>query len=237
MTFSRSDRLLVIAPHPDDEVLGCGGLIKKIKDVGGKVYILYLTIGETTEYSSYGVTSSKQRETEIKSVTKFFAVDKFKVAFPGNENHLRLDSLSQLDLISTIERGKDVSLDAIKPTIIAFPKGTDYNQDHRAAHMAVISACRPAPDTFKSSPNMILGYEFTGTTEWGVGTNERNNIFVPLSPNELKTKRKAMELYESQVREAAHTRSLENIESLARIRGAMAGSDYAEAYHGYRIVI
>src|SRR4051812_37714177 len=126
----RKQKLLVVAPHPDDEILGCGGLIKKIKDAGGKVYVLFLTVGTTADYSRSGKSTDEERIQEIENVAKYLDFDGFEIAFPGNEYHLRLDTLPQKDVIGAIEKNTSVSIDVIKPTIIATTHPNDYNQDH-----------------------------------------------------------------------------------------------------------
>ena len=84
----RDQTLLIIAPHPDDEILGCGGLIKRIKEEGGKVYVLFMTVGTTVDYSSKGKSSYQERIKEIEKVAKFMQYDDYAIAFPGNNHHL-----------------------------------------------------------------------------------------------------------------------------------------------------
>ena len=106
--------LLVMAPHPDDEVLGCGGLIKRIKDNGGKVYVVFLTVGNTKDYSKSGSSTIQERIKEIEKVAKFLKYDDYKIVFPGDEFHLKLDQMPKKDLISEIENGQRISLNKIK---------------------------------------------------------------------------------------------------------------------------
>src|SRR3989344_4705017 len=137
ITLARQ-RLLVIASHPDDEIFGCGGLIYRIKNEGGKVFVLFLTVGTTKDFSKKGVSTIDERMREIERAAKFLRFDGYRVAFPGNEFHLLLDSLPIKRVIDEIERGPDVSIEAVRPTIIAVPTSFDYNQDHRVANQAVI---------------------------------------------------------------------------------------------------
>src|SRR3989344_9283508 len=78
-------RLLVVAPHPDDEVIGCGGLIQKIKEGSGKVYILFLTVGETRDFSKKGISSLATRKKEIEKVAKFLQYDDYDIALEGEQ--------------------------------------------------------------------------------------------------------------------------------------------------------
>src|SRR4051812_37271375 len=82
--------LLVISPHPDDEVLGSGGLIKRIKDEGGKVYVLFLTVGVTVEYSQKGISTESERLKEIEEAAKYLKYDDYRIVFIGEDYHLKL---------------------------------------------------------------------------------------------------------------------------------------------------
>ncbi len=101
----QDETLLIIAPHPDDEVLGCGGLIKKIKKQGGKVYVLFLTVGDTEDYRKEGLSTSSERMREIERVAKFMKYDDYRVAFPGNKYHLQLDNVPQIEIMKELENG------------------------------------------------------------------------------------------------------------------------------------
>ena len=155
-----NERLLVVAPHPDDEVFGCGGLIHEVKKAGGKVYVLYLTVGTTKDFSKKGESTADERLSEVEKVVDFFGIDGHRIVFPGDKFHLQLDVLPQKQLIHEIERGESISIEALKPTIVASPSPHDYNQDHRAAHTALITAIRPVPNVHKYTPPVILEYEF-----------------------------------------------------------------------------
>src|SRR3972149_8324226 len=154
----KKQTLLVIAPHPDDEVIGCGGLIKKIKDSGGQVYVLYITVGDTKDFSKKGFSSSKKRQKEINEVVKFLEIDGWDIAFLGNDYHLRLDILGQKALMDKLERESKVSIEKIKPEIVAFPSPISYNQDHRIVAEASVASLRPAPQK-KHIVETVLIYE------------------------------------------------------------------------------
>lgn len=229
----KNQKLLIVSPHPDDEVLGCGGLIKKIKDAGGEVYVLFLTVGDTQEYSARGVSNGHERVSEISRAAKFLKYDNYQILFEGNTFHLRLDSVPQIDLVSKIEE----SLNRIKPTIVAMPPRQDYNQDHRAAAQALISATRPAPEDFKPFQKLVLTYESVPVANWAYPQVDAPNFFIPLTEDELKAKLKALSLYKSQVRKGAHPRSIRSMKNLAKFRGMQIGQQYAEAYFCHRNVL
>jgi LmbE family N-acetylglucosaminyl deacetylase len=233
----RNQTLLIISPHPDDEVLGCGGLIQKIKENGGKVYILFLTVGVTMDYSELGISTAQERLNEIEKVTKYLKYDGFRIAFFGDDYHLKLDQVPQKDIINEIENGKEISLNTIKPTIVAAPARSDYNQDHFVATQAVLAATRPAPNNMKHLSPIVLGYESVQTAGWWDNNSDYQNIFLPMSDKELTRKTKALQLYKTQVREGHHPRSVQSIRNLAYYRGMFAGEKAAEAYIGYRIIL
>ena len=82
-------RLMILAPHLDDEVLGCGGLIHRVKQAGGEVFVLFMTVGTTQDYSQAGVSSAERRRAETEEAAAFFGYDGYHLAFPGEEHHLR----------------------------------------------------------------------------------------------------------------------------------------------------
>lgn len=234
LNFSKQ-RLLIVAPHPDDEVLGCAGLIQKVKEQGGKVYVLFLTVGITSDLSKKGISTSRERIKEIKKVAKFLDYDSWRIAFVGNQYHLKLHTVPISDIIYQIEGHEDISIKTIQPTIVATTQMHDYNQDHRTCFEAVMAATRPAPHTLKPLINFILGYEFAGSAGWGILPSYRPNFFLQLTKVELQTKIKAMNLYLSQKRTRTHSRSSDSISALAHFRGIHCSVTASEAYYIYRL--
>ncbi|MBI3282636.1 PIG-L family deacetylase [Candidatus Curtissbacteria bacterium] len=229
-----AQKLLIIAPHPDDEVIGCGGLIKRIKDSGGKVYVLYLTVGDTRDFTKKGLSTGDEREKEIEAVVKYLKIDGWDLAFAGNDYHLQLDKLGQKALMDVIERDSKVSIENIKPTIVAIPCAGSYNQDHKIAAPAAFATLRPTPTSSKHFVETILEYE-EPADNWSFKASNLN-FFVALFREELDAKLVALKLYKSQLREAPHMRSAEIIRALAKLRGAQIGSNFAEAFKLYRAV-
>jgi len=229
-------RLLVIAPHPDDEVIGCGGLIQKIKENGGKVFVLFLTVGDTKDFSEKGKSSASSRKKEIEHVAKFLKYDNYHIAFPGNKYHLKLDSLGQLALMNMIERESKVSIEKVKPTIVAFPSPTSYNQDHHMAALAAHAALRPAPNSLKHFVNIVLSYEEVGDL-WSLSANFTPNLLIPLSIEELDKKLTAIKLYITQYRKEPSTRSKETIMAHSKLLGSLCGNQYAEGFKTQRIFL
>ncbi len=230
MSFPKDRTLLVVAPHPDDEIFGCGGLIRRVKEAGGKVFVLYLTVGTTKDFSKKGQSTIEERMKEIARVAKLMRFDGYKVAFPGNDYHLQLDAVPQKVLINEIERGEGISLEAIKPTTLAIPSAHDYNQDHRAANRAAITATRPVPGHYKHFVPTVLEYEFPYFTWTSEADKPTPNIFVSMDHKTLALKLKALSIYKSQMKVKNGPISVEGARTLAHMRGIHAGCDAAEAF-------
>ena len=229
----KKQKLLVIAPHPDDEVIGCGGLIAKIKDAGGFVYVLFLTVGDTRDFTKVGLSTAEERLKEIEAVAKFLKYDGWDLAFEGNDYHLRLDTLGQKALMDVIERDSKVSIEKVKPTIIAFTSFQSYNQDHRIAAFSAHASARPQPKGAKHFVETVLSYE-EPQDQWSLMKSPDPNFFVELSKSDLNAKENAISLYKSQARPAPSVRAQETIEALARLRGSQCGASYAEGFTAYR---
>lgn len=235
MLSLKNQKLLVIAPHPDDEVIGCGGLIRKIKDEGGKVYVLFLTVGDTKDFTKKGLSTLSERINEIEHVSKLLTFDKYDIALTGNERHLKLDTFGQKRLMDIIERKSKVSIEKIKPTMLAFPSSSSYNQDHRISSLAAHAAMRPASTRHKHFIPIVLAYEEAADT-WNMKNREETNFFLSLNRNQLNEKLKALGLYKSQLRSTPNLRAIKTLKALAILRGAQSSSNFAEGFTAYRIV-
>jgi N-acetylglucosamine malate deacetylase 1 len=229
-----TQRLLVLAPHPDDEVIGCGGLISRIKDAGGEVFVQMLTVGDTRDASPDGYSSADERGTEIARVAELLGYDDYELVFPGNTHHLRLDAIPQAALIEAIEESGTCSIRALRPTIVALPDPASYNQDHRAAATAAVSALRPGDRGLRHQPGVVLVYE-QAADQWTVGHGLTPNVSVALEEHHLEAKLEAMRTYKSQVRDHPNTRSVEGLVAMAHYRGVQAGTARAEAFRALRL--
>ncbi len=226
----KDKKILIIAPHPDDEVFGCGGLISRAKREGAKVYVLYITVGTTKDFSKKGVSTEKERVKEIATVAKFLKLDGYRLAFPGNDYHLQLDAVPQKKLIHEIEQGKDISLESLKPTIVITCSNHDYNQDHRAVSQSVMTATRPAPAEYKSLQKLVLTHEYAYTAWTDRESQPVPTFTVELSKKDLATKLKALSLYKSQLKHPHGPLSIHAVKTLAYLRGIQAGTNIAEAF-------
>lgn len=230
-------RVLVIAPHPDDEVFGCGGLIYRLKQTGAAVHVLYMTVGTTADFSARGQSTASERLAEVEHVAVALRFDSHMVAFPGDQFHLKLDAVPRRELVHAIERGCALSLEKLRPDVVIAPSSGDYNQDHQAVYEATMTALRPGAPEYKAFPAVVLTYELPYEA-WSVADAQlAPNLLVPLPPDALVAKLGALELYRSQLKSMNGPVSLRGAERLARYRGLLCGAEAAEGFHVKRFVV
>ena len=210
-------KILVIAPHPDDEVLGCGGTIVKHSENGDEVYLIIATKAYTPDWSEEFI---KNREKEIKESNKILGIKK---TYFLNYPTVKLDTIPQKDLNDSIAK----IVNKIKPDIAYIPFKGDLNKDHRLLFEASLVALRPINHKVKK----ILSYEILSETEWGQEIEVfKPNVYVDITTT-FNKKIEAMKAYESELREFPHPRSLKAIEALAIKRGSEVGVKYAESFY------
>lgn len=224
--------LLVIAPHPDDEIIGCGGLITKVKKAGGKVFVMVVCVGNQKQYGT--VSETNTRKSELKHVMEFLKIDDYDLLFEDDERHLRLDTLPLKELIDLFESGSKVSINKVKPTIVAIPFGGSYFQDHNTVFSAAFAACRPKPQDIKHMTDTVLVYTVP-IDGWSTSRFEPN-FFVDIS-NEIEIKLKALSLYKSQAHPDPHPCSIDNVKRINGINGTLAGLRVAESFMCLRNIL
>ncbi|MCU7843916.1 MAG: PIG-L family deacetylase [Candidatus Thiodiazotropha sp. (ex Monitilora ramsayi)] len=230
-------KALVIAPHPDDEVFGCGGLIHRIKREGGKVYVMYMTVGTTTDFSAKGKSTAEERIDEIKDVVNYLNIDGYDIALAGDRYHLKLDAAPQKELIHAIERGSKLALTSIKPDVVVTTSNQDYNQDHRAVFEATVTALRPASLRQKPFQPILCTYELPYHA-WNTSEALSSpTLYIKLDESDLSAKIEALQLYRSQLKEPDSPLSIHGVKTLANYRGLQCGVTAAEAFCLRRLAI
>lgn len=221
------NKILVVAAHPDDEVLGAGGTILKHAQSGDQVSILLLGDGVTSRGA--GPAEIKARQDQASRAAKRLGIKKvFLEALPDN----KFDSVPLLEIVKKVE----MVLDQIKPSVVYTHFGNDLNIDHRLTFQAVMTACRPQPKFFVKK---ILSFEVLSSTEWQA--KKKNKLFCPTEYNDIgkfiDKKIKAIEIYSDELKAYPHPRSKEGIKILAQYRGLEVGFKYAEAFEIVRNII
>ena len=219
-------KILVVAAHPDDEVLGCGGTIARHADSGDQVEVLIVAEGSTSRQQKR---DRAQVRDELSSLANAAQIAGSILGAAGVElldlPDNRLDSLNRLDLIKRVEE----FVERHQPECVYVHHAGDVNIDHRRLHEAVVTACRPTPGHVVKR---LLSFEVASSTEWqppGSGPAFHANWFVDIS-DQWARKREALAAYSSEMRDWPHARSLDAIEHLARWRGAQVGVEAAEAF-------
>lgn len=234
--FLKGQRLLVIAPHADDETFGCAGTMARVKSLGGEVYVIVCSVGDLKHYDGKReIVTGNRRIEELQRVMEFLQVDDWEVLYRDADSHLRLDAIPRRDLISKFERDSRLALDRLQPTMLALPVSS-YNQDHEAVFRAAFTAARPGVPSIKPFQRIVLGYDNTSLF-WSLEReNFHPNFYIDIS-NFLDKKLAALAMYESQMRDAIHHSSVQNVEYTARVRGREVSVDAAEGYMVFRHVL
>jgi len=215
--------ILIIAAHPDDEILGCGGTVARLIKEGFEAYTLILGEGIT---SRDDIRDRKKREIEIstlksqiKKANDIIGVKKvFTFDFPDN----RFDTVPLLYIVKEIEKVKD----KIKPDIIFTHYEKDLNIDHQITYRAVITATRPMGSECVKE---IYSFEILSSTEWNYPLSFSPDTFFNVTET-IDLKIQAMQEYASELCKYPHPRSIEGIKLNAKYHGMRVGKNHVEAF-------
>jgi len=224
-----SKKILIVASHPDDEVLGCFGTVARLIKEGYEAYTLILGEGKTSRDKQRVVKNKidelKLLNTEIHKANKVIGIKKvFIESFPDN----RFDSVDLLDIIKVISKVKE----EVEPNIIFTHFENDLNIDHRITYQAVTTATRPMEDECVKE---IYSFEILSSTEWNYPLSFSPDTYYDIS-NTIDLKIDAMKEYKSELCEYPHPRSLEGIELNAKYQGMRVGKKYVEAFKCVRMI-
>lgn len=220
---------LIVAAHPDDEILGCGATTRRISEGGAVVRTIILGEGKTSRddqrnREAHDSEISGLRD-EVREANAIIGVtDTYMYDFPDN----RFDSVMLLDIVKVIE----YHVQNFQPTAVLTHFAGDINVDHTITNRAVLTATRPLPG---STVELVAAFEVLSSSGWYFPHGFAPNMFVAISEAQLEAKVDAMAAYQSELREYPHPRSLDAIRDLARYRGAKCGSAGAEAFSVLRL--
>lgn len=207
--------ILVIAAHPDDEVLGCGAAMSKHAEKGDNVNLVVVADGASARYDKDMISTLKQF-CENSCIT--LGIN--KPIFLGFEDQM-LDTIPLIEITKKLQK----IIQEVNPEIIYTHFYSDLNKDHRIVFQATITACRP----FNSKVKKIFSYEVNSSTEWNFIESFNPNFFIDIDEY-LEKKISALSCYKSEMHEFPHPRSSEAVMALAKYRGFQSGFNAAEAF-------
>ena len=224
-------RVLVVAAHPDDEVLGCGGTIARMAKDGHDIYILILGEGSTSRSAQRDQADLAEvnglREASLQAAKTLGVNEVFLRGLPDN----RFDTAPLLDIVKVVEE----FVVKLSPEVIYTHHGGDLNIDHALTFRAVLTATRP----LKGQPvKEIYAFEIPSSTEWSFQQLEpvfRPNVFEDISET-LEIKIEALSHYQTETRPFPHPRSAEALRAIAQRWGSVAGGEAVEAFELVRSV-
>lgn len=226
-----NNRILVVAAHPDDEALGCGGAIARHASRGEEVSIVFVADGVTSRDGASGEEKEELAHRREAARTAARILGAHEPSFFEFADQ-RLDQYPLIEITRAIEE----LAREFQPTVVYTHYHGDLNLDHRIVARATLTAFRPVPT---QSVRHIYGFEVLSSTEWEAATDHafRPHSFLDISERYLAKKFAALDAYEREMRPYPHARSFKSAEALARLRGASVGLEAAEAFVVYREVI
>ena len=219
--------VLILSPHADDEILGCGGFISKYSKQNYNINVLILTNANNGAPEIYSTKKIELIRNEAKIANNFIGTKKL---FFENLPAINLNNYPIYKISNIINK---YILD-INPEIVLIPSKNDIHDDHKIIFKAAKISMRPNKI---SNLKKILSYEVLSETEWNEeGKSFNPNYFVCLKKSDINNKVKAFLKYRSQVKKFPHPRSKEAIINLSRVRGGQAFIEYAEAFKVEKIL-
>lgn len=217
-------RILVVAPHPDDEVFGCGGTIAKYSKAGHEVHVLIVTKGDDL-FDPQLIEAGRK---EALTAHKLLGIKETHFAdLPA----IKLDTIPQYRINDVLSE----FFKAINPDFLFLPFPADINRDHQIVHACAMVAARPVAMHLQA----IYCYEALSSTNWNTPTLSPTfapNFFVEIS-DALELKIEAVKTYASQLREYPHERSVESVIALSRYRGGFVNLPHVEAFMCVRQIL
>jgi len=226
----KNKKIMVIAAHPDDEILGCGGMMKKYS-ADNEISCLILGEGITSRFERREAAPPE----EISALKSKAVLASKKIGVHKLIHHQlvdnRFDSIDFLDIVKLVER----EIIKVRPDIIFTHSNSDLNIDHRITFQAVITAARPL---CSSSVKEIYVFEIPSSTDWSFGKiagTFNPNLFIDITES-YDIKLEAMKIYDSEIKPFPHPRSDQALKAIAQRWGAASGLEMAEAFEVIRIV-
>ncbi|MAV76771.1 MAG: GlcNAc-PI de-N-acetylase [Candidatus Marinimicrobia bacterium] len=218
-------RILIIAAHPDDDILGCGGTLSKMKK-NNLIKVLFIGEGTSCRFANLKINKKlikkeiEIRERNAKQALKSLGIKHYEFTnFPCG----RLDTVPIIEINKKIEN----QVSSFRPNIIYTHSENDCNNDHRIVFRSTMMATRP---TSKHTVDEIFSFEILSSSEWNFTKEFSPNYFEILNKKNIEAKWKALSFYKSETQKYPLPRSKQGIYNLAKVRGSQAGVEFAEAF-------
>lgn len=224
-------KILVVVAHPDDETLGCGGLISNYSKKGFKFKTLVLGEGTSCRYPK----NSKETEIKKKILEREKSCKKALKILGAKEVTFKNLPCGRFDTVPIIDIAKIVEKEILTfdPDTVITHSNTDVNNDHRLAFQAVLQATRPA---IKNNVKTVLSFEVISSTERNFTNTFSPNFFIDLKKKDVENKKNALKCFNTEYGSFPFPRSLKALEVLANFRGIQSGCEYAEAFKIIRMI-
>jgi LmbE family N-acetylglucosaminyl deacetylase len=225
--LAAGEAALAVGTHPDDETLGAGGTLHRLAAAGIKTYVLAVTCPEPPAGRRC---PPYVRIAEFSAACNALGVKGRVLAWAGGDAasdpgaHLR-------ELVTVIESGPEVSLEAVRPALMLIPSATGFHQDHHTVHRACFAAARPG-GAGRHTPRIVVGY--AGPEDAWTTAAEPWTVYIDTTAS-WPAKQAALASYGSQLRDDTHPRSISRIRAIDTAAGAAAGTGMAERFVCYRM--
>ncbi|RKN03367.1 PIG-L deacetylase family protein [Streptomyces radicis] len=227
--LTSGDRVLVVAPHPDDETLGAGGTIARLTAGGVEVHVLAITCYPLPRWGAPH--DSARRRAEFEAACDVLGVAGRDIAWVDDERARHLEAHLP-GLIRLLEGGHRLSLESLRPAALLMPTDGAVHHEHRLVHRACYAAVRPA-GAARHVPRIVLGFDGPEDLCWGA-RRPRGPVVVDITGH-ARVKDKALACYEGELRGEDHPRSPGRIRAIDTAMAAGVGAGRAEAFTPYRI--
>ncbi|KZR69976.1 GlcNAc-PI de-N-acetylase [Prochlorococcus marinus str. MIT 1313] len=220
--------ILIIAPHPDDEILGCGGYLLKKSYDSNHIMVVYVTTSKDGDWEDSYIKSKALEREKIYQQLKLKGIESKYMNFPAAS----LDSINQKEIILAFSDIFKLHM----PNIVLLPNPSDIHSDHTICFEIATKCCKPFRQNYVQQ---IMCYETLSETDIALDSrynNFRPNYFLPLSSEIIEAKLKLLSIYKTETNSFPFPRSLEAIKAQAMTRGIQVGAKYAEAFQLLKLI-
>ena len=228
--FDKFKKFLIVVAHPDDDILGCGGTLRKLSRLKKNIRVIFIAEGSSCRFKNYKKFKKKINET-INQREKY--AKKALLDLGLNNSCFYNLVCGKLNKYPIIEIAKIIEdeITKFKPEVLITHSNYDVNLDHRTVYQACLQSTRP---TKQNKIKALLSFEVLSSTEWKYNKIFEPNLFINIE-KEIKFKIKAMKRYKTEMNNFPHPRSVTGINTLAKYRGIQSQNRFAEAFKIIRL--